>query len=79
MIDTHPGQCKVISIREHERKCRKNDMEKPSSTDTEALSQLEESVSVKKVQASSQSQTPALLLFNFVVLGKSAESQILHL
>ena len=37
MIDTHPGQCKVMSIREREQKCRKDDMEKPSSMDTEAL------------------------------------------
>ena len=79
VIDTHPGQCKVMSIRERERKCRKDDMEKPSSMDTEALCQLEESVSVEKAQASSQSQTLALLLFNFVVLRKLAESQILRL
>lgn len=54
-------------------------MEKPSSTDTKALCQLEESVSVEKAQASSQTQTLALLLFNFMVLGKLAESQILRL
>ena len=54
-------------------------MEKPSSMDMEAPCQLEESVSVEKAQASSQSQRLAVLLFNFVVLGKSAESQILHL
>lgn len=77
MIDTHPGQCKVMIIREHERKCGKDDVEKPSSTDTEALCQLEESVSVETAQASSQ--TLALLLFNYVVLGKLAESQILRL
>lgn len=54
-------------------------MEKPSSTDTKALCQLEKSVSVEKAQASSQTQTLALLLFNFMVLGKLAESQILRL
>ena len=54
-------------------------MEKPSPTDTEALCQLEESVSAEKAQASGQSQTLALLLFNFVVLGKLAESRILRL
>ena len=79
VIDTHPSQRKVMSIREHEQKCRKDDMEKPSSMDMEAPCQLEESVSVEKAQASSQSQRLAVLLFNFVVLGKSAESQILHL
>ena len=68
-----------MSIREHEQKFRKDDMEKPSSTDTKALCQLEESVSVEKAQASSQTQTSALLLFNFTVLGKLAESQILRL
>lgn len=34
---------------------------------------------MEKAQASSQTQTLALLLFNFMVLGKLAESQILRL
>ena len=62
VTDTHPGQCKVMSITEHERKYRKDDMEKPSSTDGSTLSTGGECFSGKSTGFKSKSDLgPAAL------------------
>lgn len=58
MTATHPGQCKVMGLREREQ-FRKDDTEKPLSADTEALCQLEEASQWKKHSFKSKSDLGA--------------------